>query len=800
MRPRNRRGSPSARGIPFWVSGAAAALLTFGAVTTITLWLLIVNIFTAAAALLTFGVLVALVSLHGWSVQRQLASQSVSSLRTIVAVEQESVLDSTRTTASLQGDANAALLLVRTTDPSSATLPVIVRMTHAYQAAVSTEIYALLFGDAKQASKINIDLGDPAFTALDSELATVGNAEASNAASGVTAAFVASIGLVAGSGVLVLLFTVYARRRRATIAAEEARAARLASEARVAATREETFRSLFDENPQAMLVTTVPAASTEDGDLPFLAVNNAALTMYGYTRAEFLRLTLVEIRPPEDRNLLRNNLHAMRGGRTHFEGIRHSTKSGDLLDVEVDTRGTIFDGAAAMVVCASDVTDRVRLQRELEHQAVHDALTGLPNRALFADRLEHAHQRLSRGTGWYAVLMLDLDNFKTVNDGLGHASGDMLLLEVSRRIAAVIRAGDTAARIGGDEFAILLEDLADPDDAAGAADGIRDALRAPFSVAGRVLTISATIGVATSSGGGVAADVARNADAALYVGKAEGKDRHAVFSEPMHATAMERLTLEQDLRAGIGRGELTLLYQPKVDARTGRLTGVEALVRWNHPLRGLIAPNDFIPIAEQSGLINDIDAWVLGAACRQAQAWATSRSGPVPVAVNVSGRSLVSCGLVERVLNAISTSHLDPRLLELEITESAAIPQEGRALGLLQSIRDLGVRIAIDDFGTGYSVLSRLQGFPVDTLKIDLSFVRAIVSERVTAPIVDAMIAMGLSLGLKIVAEGVETEVQRAYLVKRHCTEVQGYLISRPIPAAEVIERFGSTRSIAAVA
>ena len=775
MRPRNRRGSPSARGIPFWVSGAAAALLTF-------------------------GVLVALVSLHGWSVQRQLASQSVSSLRTIVAVEQESVLDSARTTASLQGDANAALLLVRTTDPSSATLPVIVRMTHAYQAAVSTEIYALLFGDAKQASKINIDLGDPAFTALDSELATVGNAEASNAASGVTAAFVASIGLVAGSGVLVLLFTVYARRRRATIAAEEARAARLASEARVAATREETFRSLFDENPQAMLVTTLPAASTEDGDLPFLAVNNAALTMYGYTRAEFLRLTLVEIRPPEDRNLLRNNLHAMRGGRTHFEGIRHSTKSGDLLDVEVDTRGTIFDGAAAMVVCASDVTDRVRLRRELEHQAVHDALTGLPNRALFADRLEHAHQRLSRGTGWYAVLMLDLDNFKTVNDGLGHASGDMLLLEVSRRIAAVIRAGDTAARIGGDEFAILLEDLADPDDAAGAADGIRDALRAPFSVAGRVLTISATIGVATSSGGGVAADVARNADAALYVGKAEGKDRHAVFSEHMHATAMERLTLEQDLRAGIGRGELTLLYQPKVDARTGRLTGVEALVRWNHPLRGLIAPNDFIPIAEQSGLINDIDAWVLGAACRQAQAWATSRSGPVPVAVNVSGRSLVSCGLVERVLNAISTSHLDPRLLELEITESAAIPQEGRALGLLQSIRDLGVRIAIDDFGTGYSVLSRLQGFPVDTLKIDLSFVRAIVSERVTAPIVDAMIAMGLSLGLKIVAEGVETEVQRAYLVKRHCTELQGYLISRPIPAAEVIERFGSTRSIAAVA
>jgi diguanylate cyclase (GGDEF)-like protein/PAS domain S-box-containing protein len=754
----------------------------------------------AAAAVLIFGVLVALVSLHAWSAQRQLASQSVSSLRLIVAVEQESVLDSARTTASLQAEANAALSLVQTTGRSTATLPVITRMTHTYQTAVSTEIYDLLFGDAQEASKINTELGDPAFEALDTELAAVGTAEASNAASGVTAAFVASIGLVIGSGLLILLFTVYARRRRRTIATGEATAAALASERRIVATREETFRSLFDENPQAMMVTMLPSASTESGNLPFLAVNNAALTMYGYTRAEFLKLTLVEIRPPQDRNQLRNNLHVMRGGRTHFEGIRHTTKTGGVLDVEIDTRETIFDGAAAMIVCASDVTDRVRLQRELEHQAFHDALTGLPNRSLFNDRLEHAHQRLARGTGCYAVLLLDLDNFKTVNDGLGHQAGDALLLELSRRLGTVIRAGDTAARIGGDEFAILLEDLAEPAAAARAADGIRDALRAPFSVGGRVLTITATIGVATSSGGGIAGDVVRNADSALYVGKAEGKDRHAVFSEHMHATAMERLTLEQDLRAGIGRGELMLLYQPKIDTRTGRMTGVEALVRWNHPVRGLIAPSDFIPIAEQSGLINDIDTWVLNAACHQAQAWATSPTGSVPVAVNVSGRSLVSCGLVERVLDALDMSHLDPRLLELEITESAAIPQEGRALGLLQTIRDLGVRIAIDDFGTGYSVLSRLQGFPVDTLKIDLSFVRAIVSETAPAPIVDAMIAMGLSLGLTIVAEGVETETQRAYLVKRHCSELQGYLISRPIPAAEVVERFVSRSVIAAVA
>jgi EAL domain-containing protein (putative c-di-GMP-specific phosphodiesterase class I) len=315
-------------------------------------------------------------------------------------------------------------------------------------------------------------------------------------------------------------------------------------------------------------------------------------------------------------------------------------------------------------------------------------------------------------------------------------------------------------------------------------------MHTPFSIGGHLLSITFTIGVATSSGEGDASDVVRNADVALYVGKADGKDRHAMFSEHMYAAAVERLALEQDLRAGIGRGELTLLYQPKVDTRTGTMTGVEALLRWVHPLRGIVGPELFIPIAEQTGLINDIDTWVLTTACRQAQRWAVSDVGPIPVAVNVSGRSMVSCHLFERVLNALSKSGLDPSLLELEITESAAIPQQGDASALLQKIRDLGVRIAIDDFGTGYSVLGRLQGFPVDTLKIDLSFTRTIVSEHVGVPIVDAMIAMGLGLGLKVVAEGVETEVQRAYLASKHCTELQGYLFSRAIGPDELVARF----------
>ena len=755
---------------------------------------------STAAFLLTLAVVAAIIGLHGWSTQSERSAQSIGALRTAIAVEQEGVLDSPRYTAIRQTRANEALVLVQATEASTAERRVIGEMTAVYQLAVSDEISALLGGNVLAAGTVNVALGDPAFTALDGKLASISEAEASSAARGVTAAFVASIAMVAGSGVITLLSAVLARRRRAAIAAQVATSAALVSEARVTSTREETFRSLFDENPQAMLVTRLPALTTENGNLTFLAVNNAAIAMYGYSRAEFLALTLAEIRPAEDRALLRTNLHAMRGGRTHFDGIRHEIKNGGVLDVEIDTREIIFDGETAMIICSSDVTDRVRLQRELEHQAFHDALTGLPNRSLFGDRLEHAHQRLARGTGCYAVLMVDLDNFKTVNDGLGHAAGDALLLDVSRRLSSGIRAGDTAARLGGDEFALLLEDLADPAAASRAAEGIRALLRPPFVVAGRSLSISATIGVATSSGGGAATDVVRNADAALYVGKADGKDRHSVFSEDMHATAIERLTLEQDLRAGIGRGELVLRYQPKVDARTGYLAGVEALVRWNHPLRGLIAPDQFIPIAEQSGLINDLDTWVLSAACRQAQAWATSAVGAVPVAVNVSGRNLVNCGLVDRVLAALEQTGLDPRLLELEVTESAAIPQQGEALDLLQGIRDLGVRIAIDDFGTGYSVLSRLQGFPVDTLKIDLSFVRSIVSEHVNAPIIDAMIAMGLSLGLKIVAEGVETEVQRAYLMKRHCTELQGYLISRPITPEELVARFRPAAAMVAVA
>jgi diguanylate cyclase (GGDEF)-like protein/PAS domain S-box-containing protein len=763
-----------ARDIPFWVTAGACVLLTC-------------------------AVLAALAILHAWSVNQESGSQSMAALRTAVAVEQEGVLDSVTTRVALQADANAALRVVETTDASDSVLPSITRMADDYQAAVSIELAGIRAGAPQSANDINAQVGETRFTPLSAQLASESREESASAASGVTIAFAASIAMVVGAGLVAMLFALFARRRRTRILAAEAKADQHEQDSRIAATRAETFTSLFDENPQPMLVTRLPAAIAERGDLQFLAVNKAAEAMYGYSRAEFLALRLGDIRPPEDRDQLTRNLNAVRGGRTHFDGIRHCTKGGRTLDIEVDTREMMFNGENAMIVCPSDVTDRKRLRRDLEHQALHDALTGLANRSLFRDRLQHAHQRLERSGGSYAVLMLDLDNFKTVNDSLGHAAGDDLLVRVSERLSASVGSGDTAARLGGDEFAILLEDLAEPGDAPGAAELLRTALRAPFLIAGRSLTVTVTIGVASSIGADAAADVSRNADVALYVGKADGKDRCALFTDAMYASTLERMTLEQDLRAGIGRGELVLLYQPKVDSQTGKLSGVEALVRWNHPSRGLIPPDAFIPIAEQSGLINELDTWVLTAACSQAKAWSDACVDPVPVAVNVSGRSLVSCKLLERVVDALRQTGLDPHLLELEITESAAVPQQGEALGLLQTIRDLGVRVAIDDFGTGYSVLSRLLKFPVDTLKIDLTFTRAIVAEHQPAPIVDAMIAMGLSLGLKVVAEGVETEVQRRYLATRRCTELQGYLISRPVAPDEIVARFARTRTTTAV-
>jgi diguanylate cyclase (GGDEF)-like protein/PAS domain S-box-containing protein len=744
-------------------------------------------------------VMVALVGLHSRSGQQEAAFRTVTTLRTAVSLEQEGLFDPDRQTAADQVAAGEALTQVQATSIPDAARTSITQLSTVYQASITRELVPLMSGDVQEATRLDTTVGDPAFAALDRELAAVVGDLAKSSDQAVTDGFVASAALVVGVSLTIFLFAFFARRRRLRLVIVEANALRLADVARITAEGEESFRSLFDENPQSMFVWNPEGFGSGERRGQFLSVNKAALELYGYTRDEFLLLSPSDLRAEPARGRLRADLVAITGGREHLTDVQHCTKSGEVLEVELDVRDTTFDGSAAKLMCTRDVTERLRLQGELEHQAFHDGLTGLPNRSLFSDRLEHAHTRLQRRPGRYAVLMLDLDNFKTVNDSLGHGAGDELLVAVAARLTDTMRPGDTTARLGGDEFAILLEDLSDETAATAAANRLREALLAPFSVAGRVLTVTATVGLASPAGADVPSDVMRNADVALYVGKAGGKNRHEVFSEHMHATAMERLTLEQDLREGIGRGELLLHYQPKVDARTGRLRGVEALVRWNHPSRGMVRPDAFIPLAEQTGLIADIDQWVLRAACRQARAWSTSATGPIPVAVNVSGKDLVATRLLGQVQEILQQTALDPSLLELEITESAAIPHDADTLHILQRIRDLGVRIAIDDFGTGFSVLSRLQGFPLDTLKIDLSFVRAITQAGDEAPIVDAMIAMGRSLGLVVIAEGVETRVQRDYLTNHGCSQLQGYLFSKPIGADE-LAAWAKARTPSAVA
>jgi diguanylate cyclase (GGDEF)-like protein/PAS domain S-box-containing protein len=740
---------------------------------------------TAVAGIATAAVVIAaLAGLHSWSGQQEAAYRTIATLRSTLAVEQESLFDPDHQTAADQVLAGAALAQAQAASIPADARTAITRYAAVYQAAISNEIAVVNKGNLSEATRLDTTVGDPAFSLLDHELGVEVAELAQSSQQGVADAFLASAALVVGVGLVISVFAFFARRRRLRMVIIEANAARLADVARVTAEGEESFRSLFDENPQPMFVVESEGHDVDESRTHILSVNKAALALYGYTRDEFLLLRPRDLRAEHSGARLQADFAAVAGGRDHLADVQHRTKAGVMLEVELDVRDTTFDGRAARLVCTRDVTERLRMEGQLEHQAFHDGLTGLPNRSLFNDRLEHAHQRLERSAGRYAVLMLDLDNFKTVNDSLGHGAGDELLVEVAARLSRAMRPGDTTSRLGGDEFAILLEDLPDDAAASAAANRLCEALITPFSVAGRALTVTATIGIASPTAADVPSDVVRNADVALYVGKASGKNRHEVFSDHMHSAAMDRLTLEQDLREGIGRGELMLHFQPKVDARSGRLHGVEALVRWNHPTRGLVPPDAFIPLAEQSGLIAGVDHWVLREACRQARAWSTSDVGPIAVAINVSGKNLLAARLLTQVEDELARSQLDPCLLELEITESAAIPHDVDTMRVLQRIRDLGVRIAIDDFGTGFSVLSRLQGFPLDTLKIDLSFVRAIVNVGDEAPIVDAMIAMGRSLGLIVVAEGVETQVQRDYLTAKGCSQLQGYLISRPIGAS----------------
>ncbi|HEX8939263.1 MAG TPA: EAL domain-containing protein [Candidatus Limnocylindrales bacterium] len=448
---------------------------------------------------------------------------------------------------------------------------------------------------------------------------------------------------------------------------------------------------------------------------------------------------------------------------------------------------------AGMVLTYRDVTERKAFVRQLAYEAFHDPLTDLPNRALFVDRLGQALARATRRDTSVGVLFLDLDNFKIVNDSLGHQLGDELLVGVATRLRSAVRAADTVARMGGDEFTILLEDVTEAAEAVEVAERIREAFRAPFAIAGRDVFMTASVGVAVAAGAGRTADsLLRDADLAMYRAKASGKARHCVFEHGMEAPAVERLAVDADLRKALERHEFRVHYQPIVTLVGGCVSEFEALVRWERPGHGLVLPASFIPLAEENGLIVPLGRWVLEEACREAAAWPPGPGGrPIVVSVNLSARQLQDPDLVTHVERALAVGPTRPAL-KLEITESVAMLDPELTSRTLRRLKALGVLIAIDDFGTGYSSLSYLKRFPLDALKIDRSFVDGLRTDGHDAAIVQSVIALARSLGLAVTGEGVETVEQAADLRALGCELAQGFLYARPL-AAE------AARAVAAV-
>jgi len=422
---------------------------------------------------------------------------------------------------------------------------------------------------------------------------------------------------------------------------------------------------------------------------------------------------------------------------------------------------------------------------QIEHLAYHDALTGLPNRNLFLDHLRLALALAGRDNRHVAVLFLDLDRFKTINDSLGHGAGDDLLRTVADRLRMCLRLGDTVARLGGDEFTILLPEMGDERDMVRVAEKLLALIRQPLVLQTREIVITGSIGISRfPHDGDIPEELLKRADVAMYQAKQRGRDGYQIYVPSMDADALERLSLENDLRRALANEEMRLHYQPILDSRTGRIEAVEALLRWQHPERGLLRPGDFLYIAEQTGLSNPLDLWVLRTATREIRGWHEDGAN-IRVTVNLSARAFQQPDLVERVQGVLQDTGLPALLLELEITETLAMQNAEVSLGVLRALKDLGIRIAIDDFGTGYSSLSYLRTFPIDTLKIDESFVRSLNVGDVQSEIPAAMIALAHSLDIRVVGEGVEEEAQWLILREQGCDEVQGFLFSKPLPPGE---------------
>ncbi|MEA2411086.1 MAG: hypothetical protein QOC77_1647, partial [Thermoleophilaceae bacterium] len=454
----------------------------------------------------------------------------------------------------------------------------------------------------------------------------------------------------------------------------------------------------------------------------------------------------------------------------------HTTAKRTYRPDEVDFLQAIANVLAEAIV-------RQSAESKVRHQALHDPLTGLPNRSLLIDRLNHWAARAGRDRSTAAVLFVDLDNFKVINDALGHDHGDRLLCSVADRLQRELRPSDTIARVGGDEFVVFCEDIPNEHHALAMVDRLVHALGEPFDLGGQAQHATASVGIALGDGSSQPEMLIRNADAAMYRAKERGRARYELFDDEMRRRSISWLETEGELRRAIDNGELHNVYQPIVSPRSGEIVGFEALVRWHHPERGVISPADFIPVAEQSGLIVPLGRTVLEQACTEAAGWNHDRGDrpPLRVAVNFSPRQLSHPRALETVVGALDRAGLEPSLLCVEITESALVEDAASTLATLTHLKELGVTLALDDFGTGYSSLTYVRRFPIDTLKIDRSFIDGIVGSSEDEAIVTAVLSMGRALGVHVVAEGVETEEQADRLRVLGCKLAQGYLFSRPV-------------------
>ena len=661
---------------------------------------------------------------------------------------------------------------------ASAQLETVVSATAAYLAAYETQIELIRGGNWEEAERVDEDRVDPAFEQAETAAVELLHAAQAEALRGSWIA----VGLSAGS-VLVCAGAVAAllRREGRGRAREQHAAAERASAARLAA----MVRGASD----LILVTGAT------GDLSY--ISPAAQRMLGLTAEDLHGTRLTELVHDADRSALASGLRRVAdapGGEATLEyRARHGDGSWRVLEARL--HNNLADPAiAGLVWNVRDVTERRAMEQQLAHQAFHDVLTGLPNRALLSDRIAHAHARATPEGKAMAVVVVDLDDFKDINDSLGHAAGDEVITVVAARLVDAVRAGDTVARLGGDEFALLLEQISGDEEAVEVTGRAITALTEPLTVAGRAMRLTASAGITTApaadsgsatpagTAAGDAAGLLRDADVAMYAAKNRGKNQAALFEEPMRKFVQDRLDLSVDLREAAARGEIHVLYQPLVDLDSDEITGFEALARWHHPNRGVIPPATFIPLAEDTGMILDIGAHVLFTACVQLADWqrASGRTD-LYMSVNLSGRQLVDDSLLGSVRAALARTELAPDRLVLEITETAVVEDLTTASRRLRDLRALGVRIAMDDFGTGYSSLSYLRRLPIDILKIDRSFVQ---DRAGRGPDLLAGVTMlGKTLGLLTLAEGIESPDELAQVRAAGCRYGQGYHFARPLTA-----------------